>query len=136
MVSTEAQILPGALLSTRNTSKRRDWELHIAVSCHWRTNGGSTGHHRDVVCMCDTSIVSSSELLGLESQQPERSMMLLSCQKEVVLLVESKFVDLSHLSQSIEELFSATTCDRLILWGAVRIENISRRQAHIKYVCM
>ncbi len=96
---------------------------------------GNTNYHRSVVRMCGHINVSSSELLGLESRQPERSMILHSCQNEVLLRVESKFVDLSRLSQSIEDLLSATTFDRLILWGAVRIENISRRQAHIRYLC-
>ncbi len=132
MLSTEAQILPGAFSSTRNSSKRQDWELYIPVSCHW-TNGGN-GH--DVVCLCGTINISSSELLGLKSQPLERSIMLLGCQKEVVLLVESEFVDLSHLSQSIKELSSAASRDRLILWGAVSIENVSRRRVNIRYACM
>ncbi len=131
MLSTEAQILPGAFASTRNCIKRRDCELYVPVSFHW-TNGGNS---HDAIRLCDIINISSSELLGLKAQPLERSVMLLGCQKEVVLLVESEFVDLSHLSQSIKELSSTPIRDSLIIWGAVSIENVSRRRVNIRYVC-
>ncbi len=133
MLSTEAQILPRSLLSTRNaTNKGRDWELHISVSCHWIN--GRNG--RDVVCLFSTINISPSELLGLESYPLQRSIMLHGCNKEVVLLVESEFVDLSQLSRCIEELSLTCSYDTLIMWGTVSIENVSRRRVHIRYdVC-